>query len=86
MYLNTIFFIFMQMKDYNQYDTYTLASIVIAHIILVLIAIFFVFLVYRVISLFRENPKLSENLKKATELILQENEYHKLNSSNIFLF
>lgn len=62
----------MQMRDYNQYDSFSQASIVIAHILLVLIGLFFVYLVYRVISFFREYPKLSENLKKATDILLQE--------------
>lgn len=76
----------MQMKDYKQYDSFTQASIIIAHIMLVIICLMLMFIVYRVISFFREYPKLSENLKKATDILLQENEYQKLNSSNIFLF
>ena len=62
----------MQMRDYNQYDSFSQASIIIAHILLALIGSFLVYLVYRVISFFREYPKLSENLKKATDILLQE--------------
>ena len=62
----------MQMRDYNQYDSFSQASIIISHILLVIIGLFFVYLVYRVISFFREYPKLSENLKKATDILLQE--------------
>ena len=62
----------MQMRDYNQYDSFSQASVIISHILLVIIGLFFVYLVYRVISFFREYPKLSENLKKATDILLQE--------------
>lgn len=76
----------MQMRDYTKYDTFYIVSIIVAHIFLFLIAICFVYLSSRVITFFREYPKLSYNLKKATDLLLQESEYQKLNSTNIFLF
>ena len=66
MFLNTVFFAFMQMRDYNMLDTFIEASVVFAHLTLFFILIMFVYAVYRVISFFREHPKLSSNIKKAT--------------------
>lgn len=42
--------------------------------------------IVRVVNFFRQYPKLSTNIAKATDMILQENEYHQLHSQNMFLF
>ena len=73
MFLNTVFFSFLQMRDYNLYDTFSEVSVVFAHITLFFVLLLFIYLIYRVISFFRESPKLSENIKKASNLILKEN-------------
>ena len=74
------------MRDYNLYDTFSEVSVIFAHITLFFVVILYIYLIYRIISFFRESPKLSANIKKASDIILSESEYHKLNSANIFLF
>lgn len=59
------------MKDYTNYNTFSMASIVVSDLILIFFALTFVFLAKTVISFFMEYPKLSENLKKATDILLQ---------------
>ena len=74
------------MRDYQNYDSFYLAGIIISDILLVALLLVTIFISYKVISFFLEHKKLSSNLKKATDIILQEKDYHKLNSANIFLF
>ena len=57
--MNTIFFIFMQMKDYNNYDAFSMGSIVMADITLVVFVGILVYIAYKVIGFFREYPKLA---------------------------
>jgi hypothetical protein len=55
------------------YDTFAEVSVVLAHISLFFIVMLVVYMVYRILSFYYEYPKLSENIKKANHLILQEN-------------
>ena len=71
-YANTITSVFLQMKDYNNYDNFAFASVIIAHVILAMCLAIIGLLIYRIISFFNNYPKLSENLKKATEIILKD--------------
>jgi len=50
---NTVFFAFLQMRDYNIYDTETQISIILAHVIIVLLTLVSIFVAYRVISFYR---------------------------------
>jgi hypothetical protein len=70
-YVNTIFFIFFQMRDYNMYDNFTIASLVFSHIVLLVFVITLGLLIYKIVDFFISYPKLSENLKKASDIILQ---------------
>ncbi len=70
-YVNTIFFIFFQMRDYNMYDNFTIASLVFSHIVLLAFVITLGLLIYKIVNFFISYPKLSENLKKASDIILQ---------------
>ena len=85
-FLWTSFSFFFQARDYTFYDDFNKASIFISLLVFFILVCLVAVVCYRVISFFTEYPKLSENLKKATDLILQEGEYQKLNASNIFLF
>ena len=86
MFLNTVFFIFLQMRDYEFYDTFAEASIFTSVFTLFFFVLLLVLICYKIISFFVEYPKLSDNLKKATDIILQEGEYQKMNSANVFMF
>jgi len=86
MFVNTIFFALLQFKDYKVYDAFALASIISADTMIAIFILSLFYLAYRVISFFKDYPKLSENLKTATDILLQEDEYNKLVSSNVFLF
>ena len=73
MFASTVFFSILQMRDYTMYDTFAEVSVVLAHIFLFFIVMLVVYMVYRILSFYYEYPKLSENIKKANHLILQEN-------------
>ena len=77
---------FLQIRDYEFYDTFSEVGIFVSIFLFFFMLCFLAMICYRIISFFKEYPKLSDNLKKATDLILQEGEYHQLNSANIFLF
>ena len=59
MFVNTVFMSVLQMRDYNMYDTFASASIVIAHIALAACFIIIILLVYSIIRFFNEYPSLS---------------------------
>lgn len=82
---NTVFFAFLQLRDYVIYDTFTQVSIILAHIFIVLFVLVVILLTYRIITFHNEHPQLSQNLKKASELILKDDQADQLVSSNIFL-
>jgi hypothetical protein len=86
MSVNMIFMAILQMRDYNMYDDFTMASIALAHIILFVCLVVIGFTVFKVAKFFSDYPKLSENLKKASDIIMQDEEFKLLNSANIFLF
>jgi hypothetical protein len=86
MYVNTFFMVTLQMRDYTLYDDFSTASIVVAHILGAFCIIAIGLLIYKVIKFFNEYPNLSENLKKATDIIMQDEDFKLLNSSNIFMF
>ncbi len=52
MYVNIIFSTFLQIKDYENYDSFSMGSIVIAHIILIACLTVLGLLVYKIISFF----------------------------------
>ena len=59
MYVNTVFMAILQMRDYNMYDTFATASIVMAHIILFVCLIVVGFMIFKVAKFFNDYPKLS---------------------------
>ena len=59
MYANTIMMAFLQMRDLNQYDSFSMASIVFTFFALTASLIVIGLLVYKIISFFNEYPKLS---------------------------
>lgn len=59
MYANTIMMVFLQMRDINQYDSFSMASIVFAFLALAVSLMVIGLLVYKIISFFNEYPKLS---------------------------
>lgn len=59
MYVNTVFMSVLQMRDYNMYDIFAAASLVMAHIALAACFIIMVFLIYKIISFFNQYPTLS---------------------------
>ncbi len=83
--LNTVFFAFLQLRDYNIYDEFTQASLILAHVLIVFFFIVCILVAYRVLSFYQEFPVLSDNLKKAADIILQDDEADNLVSTNIFL-
>ena len=86
MYVNTVFMAILQMRDYNMYDNFATASIAMAHIFMFACLLVIGFIVFKVAKFFSDYPKLSENLKKASDIIMQDEEFKLLNSANIFLF
>lgn len=59
MYANTISSVFLQMKDYTNYDDFSMASVVIAHLALAVCLAVIGLLLYKIISFFNQYPKLS---------------------------
>ena len=82
---NTVFFAFLQLRDYNIYDNFTQVSLILAHFVIIFFVVLSILIAYRIISFHREHPTMSENIKKATDLILQDDEYDRNISTNIFL-
>lgn len=83
--MNTVFFAFLQLRDYKIYDDMTQVSLIMAHIVIVLFAIAIILITYRILSFYKEYPTLSENMKKAADIILQDDEADQLVSTNVFL-
>lgn len=83
--INTVFFAFLQLRDYNIYDTFTQVSLILAHLFIIFFAVICALVAYRVLSFYKEYPSLSENLKKAADIILNDEEADNLVSTNIFL-
>ncbi len=86
MYANIILMAFLQMNDYNLYDSFSTASLVFSHLFIAASLTVIGLVIYKLISFFNEYPKLSENLKKASDIIMKDDEFKLLNSGNIFLF
>ena len=82
---NTVFFAFLQLRDYNIYDTFTNVSLVLAHFMILFFVVLSIMVAYKVISFHRDHPQMSENIKKASDLILRDEEYEQNVSTNIFL-
>lgn len=53
---NTVFFAFLQLRDYVIYDTFTQVSLILAHIFIIAFVIVIILLTYRVLSFNREHP------------------------------
>jgi hypothetical protein len=70
--LNTVFFAFLQLRDYNIYDNFTEVSLILAHAFIAFFFIVCILVAYRVISFYNEYPTLSDNLKRASDIILQD--------------
>jgi Ca2+/Na+ antiporter len=70
---NTVFFAFLQLRDYNIYDTFAQVGLVFAHFFILFFVVVSVMVAYKVISFQKEHPQMSENIKKASEIILQDN-------------
>lgn len=51
-FMNTIFMAVLQLKDYTFYDSFAAASIIVAHIFIVLAIGVIVYLAYKVINFF----------------------------------
>jgi hypothetical protein len=83
--VNTVFFAFLQLRDYNIYEDFTQVSLILAHAFILFFAIIFVLVLYRILSFYQEYPVLSSNLKKAADIILQDDEADHLVSTNVFL-
>lgn len=63
---NTALFAFLQLRDYEIYDTFSQVGLVLAHFIIIIFVVICIMLAYRVISFHREHPTMSENIKKAS--------------------
>ena len=63
---NTVFFAFLQLRDYNIYDTFAQVGLVFAHFFILFFVVIFILVAYRVISFQKEHPQMSENIKKAS--------------------
>jgi hypothetical protein len=59
MYVNLIFMAVLQMRDYNLYDNFSTASIVLAHIFVFVAMLIISLLAYKIIKFFNDYPKLS---------------------------
>jgi hypothetical protein len=71
---NTVFFACLQLRDYTIHDTFSQVSLILAHLFLLLFGVVVFLLVYQVVQFSREHPQLADNLKKASELILKDEE------------
>ena len=69
---NTFFFACLQMRDLNANDSFTQASIGFSFIFMFMFVTILVLVAYRVIKFYRDHPLLSENIKKASDLLLKD--------------
>lgn len=83
--VNTMFFACLQLRDYNMYDTFHQVSLILAHVFIAFFVVISILVAYKVLIFYKNHPILSENLKKASELILRDEEADQLISTNIFL-
>ena len=51
--LNIVFFAFLQLRDYNIYDDFTQASLILAHVFILLFFILCILVAYRVVSFYQ---------------------------------
>jgi hypothetical protein len=51
--LNTVFFAFLQLRDYNIYNDFTQASLILAHVFIVFFIIICILVAYRVLSFYQ---------------------------------
>jgi hypothetical protein len=51
--LNTVFFAFLQLRDYNIYDDFTQASLILAHVFIFFFFIVCILVAYRVLSFYQ---------------------------------
>jgi hypothetical protein len=63
---NTIFFAFLQLRDYNLYDSFAQAGLILAHAFIAIFLIICLLIAYRVVIFHKEHPTMSENIKKAS--------------------
>jgi hypothetical protein len=61
-----VFFAFLQLRDYNLYDSFAQAGLIFAHLFILLFVVIAVLVAYRVVAFHREHPQMSENIKKAS--------------------
>jgi hypothetical protein len=85
-YTPLLFYFVLNMRDYTAGTAHSIASIAFSWVFFAVFILIFVMSTVKVIAFFRNYPKLSGNIAKATDLILQENEYHLMHSQNMFLF
>lgn len=83
--LNILLFAFLQLRDYKIYDSFTQVSLILAHVSIFFFALVIIFVTYRVVAFYRQYPSLSENIKKAADIILQDDEAEHQVSTNVYL-
>lgn len=74
LYLPLLYYFFLNMRDYSSptvSSVSSIASIVFSWLFFLVFLLFFVLSLYKVIAFFKTYPKLSGNITKATDLILQ---------------
>lgn len=59
MYVNTVLMAFLQMRDYNNYDTFSMASLALSHIFVIACLAIIGILIYKIMSFFNQYPKLT---------------------------
>ncbi len=59
MYVNIIFMAALQLRDYHMYDSFTTASIILAHLFITACLIVIGLIIYKLLKFFNEYPKLS---------------------------
>lgn len=86
-YLPVVFYFILNFKEYAYISNgIGIASAVVSWLSFVVFVGVTVLCTMRVVNFFKQYPKLSVNISKAADMILQENEYHLLHSQNMFLF
>jgi hypothetical protein len=83
--LNTVFFAFLQLRDYTIYDKFTEISLIVAHLFIVLFILISILVAYKVIKFYKSHPRLSHSLKKAADLMMDDEEVDPLAATNVFL-
>lgn len=71
LYLPLLYYFFLNMRDYSSPTVSSVCSIVFSWLFFLVFLLFFVLSLYKVIAFFKTYPKLSGNITKATDLILQ---------------